>query len=72
MNSIKTIARIGGALYLVNITLGFFAIGYVPGVIEVSGNPAATAHNIIAHEAFYRHGCRKYFYGTISSKPIAF
>lgn len=56
MNSIKTIARIGGALYLINIVLGAWAIGYVPGVIVVNGNPTATAHNIIAHEQFYRLG----------------
>jgi len=56
MKSIKTIARIGGLLYLVNIVLGFFAIGYVPGVIDVAGNPAATANNIITHEELYRVG----------------
>jgi hypothetical protein len=53
-NSIKRTARIGGILYFINIILGFFAIGYVPAVIVVSGDAAATAHNILAHELFYR------------------
>jgi len=55
-NSIKRTARIGGILYLINIVLGVFAIGYVPALIIVSGDASATAHNILSHELFYRLG----------------
>ena len=71
MNSIKTIARVGGLLYLINIVLGFFAIGYVPGVIEVAGNPAATAHNIITHEQFYRLGLVAHIIILLTNIPLA-
>jgi hypothetical protein len=49
-------ARVGGFLYLVIMAAGFFAEGYVRGSLIVSGNAAATAHNILASEALYRLG----------------
>ncbi len=49
-------ARIAGACYLAVIIGGFFAIGYVPGVIMVRGDVAATARNLLAHEFLYRLG----------------
>jgi hypothetical protein len=52
----RQLARTAGGLYLVNILGGFFAIGLVPGLIFVSGNAAATAHNIQANELLYRSG----------------
>ena len=70
-NSIKTIARIGGLLYLINIVLGFFSIGYVPGVIVVSGDAAATAHNIIIHEQFYRIGLVAHIIILLTNIPLA-
>ncbi len=71
MKSVKTIARISGVLYLINIVLGFFAIGYVPGVIEVAGNPAATAHNIITYEQFYRLGLAAHIVILLTNIPLA-
>ena len=71
MDSIKTIARIGGLLYLVNIVFGFFAIGYVPGVIEVAGNPSVTAHNIIIHEQLYRLGLVAHIIILLTNIPLA-
>jgi hypothetical protein len=50
------LARIFGGLYLINIVGGFFAIGYIPAALIVSGNAAATAHNIQTHELLYRLG----------------
>jgi hypothetical protein len=41
-------ARLGGALYLVVIVFGLFAEGFVSNKLIVSGNAAATAHNIMA------------------------
>ncbi|MDB5223659.1 MAG: hypothetical protein JWN83_2326 [Chitinophagaceae bacterium] len=70
-NSIKTTARTGGILYLINIVLGFFAIGYVPGIIIVSGNPAATAHNILLHEQFYRLGLAAHIIILLTNIPLA-
>ena len=52
----RQLARIAGALYLINILGGAFAIGFVPAMLVVSGDPAATAHNIQAHELLYRVG----------------
>ncbi|HEX7263951.1 MAG TPA: DUF4386 domain-containing protein [Candidatus Dormibacteraeota bacterium] len=49
-------ARIAGGLYLIDIVGGFFAIGYVPAAIVVTGDAAATAHNLQAHEMLYRLG----------------
>jgi hypothetical protein len=49
-------ARIGGFLYLIIIAAGFFSEGYVRGSLIVSGNAAATAHNILASETLYRLG----------------
>jgi hypothetical protein len=41
-------ARLGGALYLVVIVFGLFAEGFVNDKLIVSGDAAATAHNIMA------------------------
>jgi len=54
--SARRLARLAGALYLIIIVGGIFALGFVPTTIIVSGNPAATAHNIQAHELLYRLG----------------
>jgi hypothetical protein len=56
MNSTKRTARIAGVLYLVNGVTGFFGIIYVPSKLLVSGNAAATAHNILASETLFRLG----------------
>ena len=52
----RQLARIAGALYLVNIVLGAFAISIVPAIVVAAGDVAATAHNIQAHELLYRLG----------------
>ena len=56
MNSTKKTARLAGALYLINGVTGFFSIIYVPGKLIVSGNAAATAHNILTSERLFRLG----------------
>src|SRR2546428_1891296 len=50
----RQLARIAGGLYLINIVGGAFAIGIVPAMLVVTGNPAATARNIEANEMLYR------------------
>jgi Domain of unknown function (DUF4386) len=49
-------ARIGGVLYLFIIVAGFFAEVTVRSSLIVSGDPAATANNIMSHESLYRIG----------------
>jgi hypothetical protein len=46
--------RFAGFLYLIGSIPGFFALLYVPSKLFVHGNPAATAHNITAHETLFR------------------
>ena len=54
VNSIKKTARIAGFLYFLQIPLGVFGLVYVPKALVVSGNMAATAHNILANEFAFR------------------
>lgn len=54
--TMRRLARVAGGLYLVNIVCGAFAIGAVPAMLFVSGDPATTAHNIQTHELVYRLG----------------
>jgi hypothetical protein len=56
VRSTKKTARIAGLLYLVNGVTGFFGIIYVPSRLIVSGNTAATAHNMLASERLFRLG----------------
>jgi hypothetical protein len=66
----RMLARIAGALYLVNILGGFFAIGYVPAALVVSGDAAATARNILAHELLYRLGIVAHVVGLLTNIPL--
>ncbi len=52
--SIKTTARIGGVLYLFIIVAGIFNEMFVRDKLTVSGDPAATARNIMASESLWR------------------
>jgi hypothetical protein len=56
MSSRKNTARLAGLLYLVFSLCGFFSLMYVPSVVFVTGDAAATAGNIVAHETLYRAG----------------
>jgi hypothetical protein len=49
-------ARIAGLLYLIIIAGGLFAEVWVRERLVVSGDAAATARNILAHELLYRLG----------------
>ena len=52
----KTLTRIGGALYVFIIVAGIFGELFVRGALIVSGNAAATAANVAAHEGLWRLG----------------
>ena len=67
----RQLARTAGALSLVNILIGFFALGYVPSVIVVTANAAATVHNIQAHEMLYRFGVAGHVVVTVTNVGLA-
>jgi hypothetical protein len=50
------VARLAGALYLLQMAAGVFAEVFVRGALVVRGNPAQTAQNIIDSESFFRLG----------------
>ena len=56
MDSLDRKARIAGLLYLLFIIPGPFSLIYVPSVLIVHGNAAATASNVLARETLFRLG----------------
>jgi len=56
MSSIQKTAKIAGVLYLLMIPLGIMGLIYIPEVILVSGDIAATIANIKANEMLFRLG----------------
>ncbi len=56
MESPKTTARIAGALYLVVVLTGLFALMYVPSQLNVWTDATATFNNIVASETLFRLG----------------
>jgi hypothetical protein len=52
----RSLARLGGALYLIIIVIGLFGEVGIRGRIVVSGDAVATAANLRAHEALWRFG----------------
>src|SRR5207237_7075491 len=67
----RQLATIAGALYLINIVGGAFAITIVPAMVLVAGNAAATAHNIQTHELLYRSGLVAHVLVTVTNVPLA-
>src|SRR3982074_3073487 len=67
----RQLARIAGALYLINIVLGAFAPAAFPAIVGVSGDAAATAHNIQTHELLYRLGLVAHVVVTVTNVPLA-
>src|SRR3954447_12384640 len=67
----RQLARIAGALYLINIVGGAFAITVVPALLIVQGDAAATAHNIQTHELLYRAGLAAHVLVTVTNVPLA-
>jgi|SRR5579862_4484310 len=52
----QVLARIAGILYLFIIFAGGYVEIFIRGKIIVSGNAAATAHNIVSYEQLWRYG----------------
>ena len=66
----RQLARIAGALYLINVVAGAFAIGFVQQTVFVS-DPATTAQNIQTHELLYRSGLAAHLVVTVTNVPLA-
>jgi hypothetical protein len=64
------LARIAGALYLVNVVAGAFAIGYVQSRL-FSADATVTAANIASHELLYRAGLAAHVVVTLTNVPLA-
>ena len=56
MTSINTKARIAGFVFLLCVLVAPYRLIYVPNALFVTGNAAATAANIAAHETLFRLG----------------
>jgi len=54
MNPTKKTARLAGLLYLIWIITGVFAMFYVPSQINMRGDAATTAQNILSNEFLFR------------------
>ena len=65
-------ARIAGVLYLIIIVGGLFAQLVVRDRLVVSGDAAATAGNIVAHELLYRLGFAAEIFYLLCSVPLKF
>jgi len=67
----RRLARTAGALYALNIIGGMFAIGIVPALVIVTGNPAATVHALQAHEPLYRTSLVVRLLVDVTNLPLA-
>jgi hypothetical protein len=56
---------------MTNIVTGAFATGFVTAALVVPGDPAATAHNIQAHELLYRFGLAAHIITLLTNVPLA-
>jgi hypothetical protein len=69
MTSLSKKARVAGLLYILASVVGVVRLIYIPTALIVSGNAAATANNIAAHESLFRLGIVS---GLLSSAPWIF
>ena len=58
--NIQAYARFAGILGILTIIAGGFGEAFVPGTLIVSGDVAATAHNILTRESLFRWGFAGY------------
>ncbi len=67
----RALARTAGGLYVVNIATGAFAILFVRAALLVTGDPVATAHNILAHEMRFRLGFVSELITCLTNVPLS-
>jgi len=65
MTPLSQKARVAGALYILASLVGFLRLIYIPNNLIVSGNAAATASNIAAHETLFRWGIVSYLIASV-------
>ena len=65
MTSLNTKARIAGLLYILASAVGYLRLIYIDNALVVSGNAAATANNIAAHESLFRWGIVSYLLASV-------
>ena len=70
LDSPRVKARIAGFIYLIIIVGGIFAQKGVREHLLVSGDPAATAQNIMAHELLYRMGFATEVFYLVCAIPM--
>lgn len=68
---VQTYARIAGVLLLISLVAGTFGEVYVPSVITVSSNAAATGHNIVASPSLFRMGFAAYLLELVCDISLA-
>lgn len=56
MSSTRKLGRVAGLLYVLISIPGLYGLLIVPSALIVHGNPAATAHNLLASGTFFRSG----------------
>ena len=67
----RLLARLAGLLYVINIVTGGFAEMAARQGLIVSGDPAATAQNILAHEGLFRLGFAAGLVCILTNMPLA-
>ncbi len=65
MTSLSRKAREAGLLYILASAVGYVRLIYIENALIVSGNAAATANNIAAHESLFRWGIVSYLLASV-------
>jgi len=65
MTSLSKNARVAGLLFILATLVGGVRLLYIPSVLIVHGNAAATANNIVAHEFLFRLGIVSELLGSV-------
>ena len=70
--SVQAYARMAGVLFLLSIIGGGFGEFYASSALVVPGDAAATAHNLIASNLFYRLGFLGYLTEAVCDVGLAY
>jgi uncharacterized protein DUF4386 len=65
LTSLSKKARVAGLLYIVASAVGYLRLIYISSALIVTGNAAATASNIAAHETLFRWGIVSYLLASV-------
>jgi hypothetical protein len=65
----RRLARVLGVVGLLGILTGAFDIGYVQTALIVDGDPAATLHNIAAHQVLFCQGLTAHVFELVLNVP---